>query len=275
MKSCAVMVVLLVALALTANAQVSSCLIISEVVQGAESGDCPNWIEITNTSLTDFTFNEGGIIVQINNSSDVDVDVDLTGVTITAGQSFVICSNVGCSGAFYVIYWIHADLYVDVPFGDGNDRYIITDTADGSNLLDIYGEFGVNGTGEPWEYTRGYAYRLPAYNSGNGGDFDPDEWFFGGVESLAGPDPTSLLLTYTTPATHDYDEPCSPYETGDMNCDGAVDAFDIDPFVLALTNPAGYAAAYPNCDIMNGDCNGDGVLDAFDIDPFVALLIGP
>lgn len=67
----------------------------------------------------------------------------------------------------------------------------------------------------------------------------------------------------------------SQWDLGDMNCDGAVDAFDVDPFVLALTDPVGYAAAFPNCDLMNGDCNGDGVLDAFDIDPFVAILVGP
>ena len=64
-------------------------------------------------------------------------------------------------------------------------------------------------------------------------------------------------------------------QLGDLNCDGAVNAFDIDPFVLALTDPAGYAAAWPNCDIMLADCNGDGAVNAFDIDPFVLLLIGP
>ena len=62
--------------------------------------------------------------------------------------------------------------------------------------------------------------------------------------------------------------------TGDLNCDGVIDAFDIDPFVLALTDPDGYAAAFPDCNIMNADCNGDGVVDAFDIDPFVELLVG-
>ncbi len=62
---------------------------------------------------------------------------------------------------------------------------------------------------------------------------------------------------------------------GDMNCDGVVNAFDIDPFVLALTDPAAYAAAYPTCDVLHGDVNGDGMLNAFDIDPFVELLIAP
>ena len=61
---------------------------------------------------------------------------------------------------------------------------------------------------------------------------------------------------------------------GDLNCDGEVNAFDIDPFVLALTDPVGYQAAFPNCNILNGDINGDGVVDAFDIDPFVDLLTG-
>jgi hypothetical protein len=61
---------------------------------------------------------------------------------------------------------------------------------------------------------------------------------------------------------------------GDCNCDGAVNVFDIDPFVLALTNPAAYALAYPSCDILSADINGDGVVNAFDIDPFVLLLTG-
>lgn len=65
------------------------------------------------------------------------------------------------------------------------------------------------------------------------------------------------------------------YALGDLNCDGAVDSFDIDPFVLAVSDPAAYQVAYPECDVMLADCNGDGLVDAFDIDPFVDLLTGP
>ncbi|MBL8879998.1 MAG: right-handed parallel beta-helix repeat-containing protein, partial [Phycisphaerales bacterium] len=61
---------------------------------------------------------------------------------------------------------------------------------------------------------------------------------------------------------------------GDMNCDGAVNNFDIDPFVLALTDVAAYALQYPTCTPLNGDTNHDGVLNNFDIDPFVTLLTG-
>jgi hypothetical protein len=60
----------------------------------------------------------------------------------------------------------------------------------------------------------------------------------------------------------------------DSNCDGAVNALDIDPFVLALTDRPAWEAAYP-CDYLcANDCNQDGAVNAFDIDPFVVLLTG-
>lgn len=62
---------------------------------------------------------------------------------------------------------------------------------------------------------------------------------------------------------------------GDLNCDYAVDHYDVDPFVLALANPAVYAARYPDCDPRTGDINGDGWVDFGDINPFIELLSGP
>ena len=72
---------------------------------------------------------------------------------------------------------------------------------------------------------------------------------------------------------------CLYTRRGDANCDDHVDAFDIDPFVIALAqgesawesavNP-GYWCTF---ECVN-DCNHDGVVNAFDIDPFVELLVG-
>lgn len=61
---------------------------------------------------------------------------------------------------------------------------------------------------------------------------------------------------------------------GDLDCDGLVNNFDIDPFVLALSDPAAYALMFPDCDINNADIDGDGSVNNFDIDPFVELLSG-
>ncbi|QOJ14865.1 MAG: hypothetical protein HRU75_09520 [Planctomycetia bacterium] len=69
---------------------------------------------------------------------------------------------------------------------------------------------------------------------------------------------------------------------GDANCDGAVNNFDIDPFVAAILDPAsptpppGYSG---NADcwalrLCWGDVSGDDLLNNFDIDPFVACILG-
>ncbi len=57
-------------------------------------------------------------------------------------------------------------------------------------------------------------------------------------------------------------EPC------DANCDGAVDAFDVEPFINVLLGGAG-------CSACAGDANGDGAVDAFDVEPFINCLVGP
>ena len=64
----------------------------------------------------------------------------------------------------------------------------------------------------------------------------------------------------------------TPPTVGDVNCDGVVDFFDIDPFVLALTDPAAYEETYPDCDLMRADCDFDGEVDFFDIDAFVMFI---
>ncbi|MBN2446158.1 MAG: hypothetical protein JXO22_05510 [Phycisphaerae bacterium] len=66
----------------------------------------------------------------------------------------------------------------------------------------------------------------------------------------------------------------SSFATGDLNCDGVTDVFDIDAFVMAIIDPGDYAAAYPDCDFMLADCNADDAADVFDIDCFVALIVG-
>jgi hypothetical protein len=65
------------------------------------------------------------------------------------------------------------------------------------------------------------------------------------------------------------------FHPGDLNCDGVINAFDIEPFVLALINHPGYAAAYPNCGYFYADVNDDAAVNVLDVDSFVTLLMGP
>ncbi|MEW6249230.1 MAG: HYR domain-containing protein [Planctomycetota bacterium] len=61
---------------------------------------------------------------------------------------------------------------------------------------------------------------------------------------------------------------------GDLNCDGAVNYGDINPFVLILSDPGRWQAEHPGCPRANGDINRDGRVDYNDISGFVALVGG-
>ncbi|MFH1747196.1 MAG: hypothetical protein ABIG44_09160 [Planctomycetota bacterium] len=60
---------------------------------------------------------------------------------------------------------------------------------------------------------------------------------------------------------------------GDLNCDGDINSYDIDPFICALSSQCPYEELYPWCFRRLADCNGDGDVNAYDIDWFI-LLVG-
>ncbi len=102
-------------------------------------------------------------------------------------------------------------------------------------------------------------------------------WTAGGALELSGtigqPEATTLVMTGGTFELVGGFWGVSRPTPGDLNCDGVVSPFDIDPFVLALVDPAGFAAVFPNCNILNADINGDGLINPFDIDPFVECIV--
>ena len=56
------------------------------------------------------------------------------------------------------------------------------------------------------------------------------------------------------------------FALGDMNCDGEINAFDIEPFLDLL-----FGGGEP-CNTCTGAANGAGELDAFDIEPCLNCL---
>jgi hypothetical protein len=61
---------------------------------------------------------------------------------------------------------------------------------------------------------------------------------------------------------------------GDLNCDGAVNLLDVQPYVLALDSSERYAQRYPRCFHSLADANGDGAVNTFDTEYFLRLLPG-
>lgn len=211
----------LVSGALLTCSSLSANLLITEVLDGTLAGAAPKFVEMTNVGASDYTFGTGGgLIIQSNASLDYNLDVDMTGITILAGQTVVLsASNTDQNVDFFNVYGFNPDfLGGAAAFGNGDDRYIIVDNstggvADPGAILDIYGVDGLDGTGEAWEYTDSYAYRLPGMTVGNGGTFDAANWFFGGVNALedpiAGDDliETGLIQSMTSPGVYAVPEP--------------------------------------------------------------------
>ncbi|QOJ13628.1 MAG: hypothetical protein HRU75_02765 [Planctomycetia bacterium] len=111
--------------------------------------------------------------------------------------------------------------------------------------------------------------------TGSGFQNDPPVGFRpigAGVKSVNG----AMLFTLSpgdrATCTTRFDVSGTANPPGDLNCDGLVNGFDIDPFVLALMDPAAYAVAFPGCDAQAADCNLDGVVNNFDTDSFLEIL---
>jgi cytochrome c peroxidase len=60
---------------------------------------------------------------------------------------------------------------------------------------------------------------------------------------------------------------------GDMNCDGATNGLDIQPFVQAILSPAAFAVDHPGCNAARGDINGDNQVNTTDISLFITLAL--
>ncbi|MGE0478902.1 MAG: hypothetical protein AB7Q17_00395 [Phycisphaerae bacterium] len=101
--------------------------------------------------------------------------------------------------------------------------------------------------------------------------FGPGDWTgaYQWTLNLANPGDEATVRCYFS-----VNAPANPGLRADMNCDGVVNNFDIDPFVLALSDAAAYAAAFPDCNINNGDIDGNGLVNNFDIDGFVGCVAG-
>lgn len=94
--------------------------------------------------------------------------------------------------------------------------------------------------------------------------YDPDRWLWKATFELVDQGSTGYLSS--GPLTMYFTNvECQP---GDVNGDGTVNPFDIQPFINALT---GTATTEQKC---ASDTNRDGSVNPFDIQPFIELLLG-
>ena len=91
---------------------------------------------------------------------------------LSAGTSYYISSD---DGFYFNPFFGFNPTYgaENVGYINGDDTVTI-EAEDFATIIDIYGAKGVNGFGEPWNYSRGWAYRLDGY--GPNTTFTLSEW---------------------------------------------------------------------------------------------------
>jgi hypothetical protein len=199
------MKILVSMLALTVVGIANADMLVSEVVDGDLPGGNPKFVELTNTGDSDVTFGVDDFVqIYFNGGTEPNTTVALDGITIVAGDSFVIASTAnGGVEQFQAAYGFDADLYSDGFFGNGDDAYTLEDVG---GVVDTYGVVGVDGTGEVWEYRDSYAFRNFPITMPND-VFADTEWTFGGVGALdaaTDEERIALLQEFTTPGSHNF-----------------------------------------------------------------------
>ena len=200
-----------------ANLSFGQTVIISEVTDPGNTANA-KFIEIYNA--TNSTVNISGWQIRRysnGNTSSTNATIPTT-TNLASGDTWVIAYN---SSTFTSAYGFAPDQTSSAISGNGDDVY---ELYNGSSVIDIYGEVGVDGTGEDWEYENSQAERNSSVCSGNG-TWTSSEWTI-----------TSADTGDMSPGTHTCDCPGSSNDsdseasdpTGLQIADGTISSINND-----------------------------------------------
>ncbi len=191
------------------DAELVEALLITEIVDADLLGGVPKFVEITNlgggaADLSEFSlgiFSNGSFTLNGGTSKP------LVG-TLAPLASFVVSFENGDTpgnSSFFSVYGTDADDLESNAIINGNDTIVLfrglaTGTGADATIEDLYGVIGVDGVGEAWEYTDGYAARLPTITSPSMA-FVEAEWSFSGASALESVDAAGIAAV-TSPGSH-------------------------------------------------------------------------
>ncbi len=118
-----------------------------------------------------------GVSSADNGNGSTAVEDMLPNVSLQEGDCFYVAND---SVRFFNFFGFYPNMTSFAAGINGNDPIVLYE-----NLLpiDVFGDINTNGTGEPWEYKDGWAYR----KSGTGPDgsfFQLSNWIFSGIDAF-------------------------------------------------------------------------------------------
>ena len=168
----------------------TNSMVITGVFDGPLTGGTPKGVEIfILKDISDLT--KFGISSITNGAGTLGgtVEFPFPAGAATAG-SFIYVSS---EEPGFLAYFGFAPTYVTgVVAVNGDDAFELIENG---QIIDVFGEVSVDGTGRPWDYLDGWAYRKS--NTGpEGTTFTDTNWTYSGIDALDG---TTTNSTATTP----------------------------------------------------------------------------
>lgn len=157
---------------------VGNSLVITGIFDGPLSGGTPKAIEIYVASdIADLS--TCGIGSANNGGGSDGEEFTFPNDSMSAGSYFYIATESAGFEAFFGFAptYIHGSAAIN-----GDDAVeLFCD----NEVVDVFGDINVDGTGQPWEYQDGWAYRIGGTGP-DGADFNLTSWFFSGKNKLDG-----------------------------------------------------------------------------------------
>ncbi|UII28577.1 lamin tail domain-containing protein [Fulvivirga maritima] len=151
-------------------------LFISEIVDGTETADLPRFVELYNSNTEAYDLSDVSLRIYFNGQSEHSVSIDIPeGTTIEPGGTFVFSKSEfdGTWGSNFA--GVTPDLIDADVNADGNDVYELYD----NNLnmaIDVFGQVGIDGNGQDWDYQDARAVRNSYVLTANAGVFSFVDW---------------------------------------------------------------------------------------------------
>lgn len=163
-------------------------LVLTGVIDGGLSGGLPKAVEVyVLADIADLS--DYGIGAANNGGGTDGVEFTFPAVAVTAGTYLHIATTAASFNTYFGF---------DPDYTDGNATEVNGDDAvelfKNGNVIDVFGDINVDGTGQPWDHVDGWAYR----NSNTGPDgstFVLANWSFSGTNVFDGVTTTNADAT--------------------------------------------------------------------------------
>ncbi|HHP7230265.1 MAG TPA: hypothetical protein ACFCUY_05325, partial [Xenococcaceae cyanobacterium] len=252
-------------------------LIISGIIDGPLSGGVPKAVEFyALDDIADLSVYGFG---SANNGGAGGTEEYTFSGSVNAGEYIYIASETEGFSNFFGFTPDDTSSAASINGDDAIELFF------NDSVIDVFGVVGVDGTGEPWEYLDGWAYREPETNPST--SFNLADWTFSGTDAL---DDETSNSTANTPFpfgtydnTHGGGEPeivtipeiqgtgqISPLLGEQVTTTGIVTAVDTNGFYLQDATGDGNIATSDALFVFTGSAPGVNVGDALEVDGTVS-----